>query len=468
MRQHSSSNSIFTSQFRPAVFGFGLLLLSAASPAAGAPKLNFTGNSLDVIEITPEKNTGLDRIYVLYDLNNVRISYTAEGSSRPRWMRYSNLGGGYAEEVRGVVYNGSESTLDNPEGDMGYIIEDGDKTYYFWVVNYLPHRLSLKGLDASEYDCDASILSPQGEGGPINFYTISGQQRVLSRDLKISYSTLEWDDAQKLYRQVDATRTVEYLQDQISVRPPALCSTDFTLSGDRFLEHWRWGQSVTSSVVAPSAVEVHTEAIQESASSSDDTSVGSNLIKGEDALLGGSAPATIEFLAYPSDGVIHHEWQMARDENFENVDYRFNEQDLTYTFTEEGTVYLRYIGANADGSCEAYGDTYTVAIGASDLQCPNAFSPNGDGVNDEWKVAYRSLLDFKCWIFDRYGNQIIYFEDPNQGWDGTRGGKPVKSGVYYYVIQATGADGKKYKKSGDINILLQKKDSSSSSSASGE
>ena len=34
-----------------------------------------------------------------------------------------------------------------------------------------------------------------------------------------------------------------------------------------------------------------------------------------------------------------------------------------------------------------------------------------------------------------------------------RGDKPVRPGVYYYVIQATGADGKKYKKSGDINII---------------
>ena len=100
---------------------------------------------------------------------------------------------------------------------------------------------------------------------------------------------------------------------------------------------------------------------------------------------------------------------------------------------------------------------YTIGIGASDLRIPNAFSPNDDGVNDVWKVAYRSLLDFKCWIFDRYGNQIFHFTDPSKGWDGKYKGKTVKPGVYYYVIEAKGSDGTKYKKSGDINIVNYKK-----------
>ena len=96
-------------------------------------------------------------------------------------------------------------------------------------------------------------------------------------------------------------------------------------------------------------------------------------------------------------------------------------------------------------------------IGASDLRIPNAFSPNDDGINDIWKVGYRSLIDFKCWIFDSKGTQLYQFDDPSGGWDGKYRGKTVKPGVYYYVIQASGADGKKYKKSGDINILNYKK-----------
>ena len=112
--------------------------------------------------------------------------------------------------------------------------------------------------------------------------------------------------------------------------------------------------------------------------------------------LGGSAPAVIVFTAYVTEAVIHDEWQMSADPEFQTIDYRWNEREVEYSFEDEGTYYVRYIGSNADGSCEVYGDTYTVSIGASELRIPNAFTPNGDGVNDVWKVAYRSLLDFKC------------------------------------------------------------------------
>lgn len=443
---------------RLTVIAAGLFLGSiiAVEKAEAASTLTFNGASLKVLDFTPEKNTGLDRIYVVYDVSGVSASYTSVSGQRPRVLRYSNLGGGYAEEVTGAVFEGNTVTIENIQGDMGYIIEDGDATSYFWVVNYLPHRLQLRSADiAPEQECGSSMITVDGQGEPIHYFTISGQQRVLSREIEVDYTTLEWNQEQKIYLQKDETEVFEALTSTLTVRPAALCATEFTVSGDRFLKAWNWLQTVSTPEIRPVSVEVHTEAVQEPRDDSD-SETGSNMIKGDDSALGGSAPATIEFLAYPSDGVIHHEWQMSKRDDFEEVDYRFNEQDLTYTFTEEGTVYVRYVGANDDGSCEAYGDVYTVAIGASDLKCPNAFSPNGDGVNDEWKVSYRSLLDFRCWIFDRYGNQLYYFDDPAGGWDGNRGGKPVKSGVYYYVIQATGSDGKKYKMSGDINILRSK------------
>lgn len=449
------------------VFLLSFIMSSGVGTAVGAPGLSFQGASLKALEIMPEKNTGLDMIYVVYDVSGVGASFESATGNHPRWLRYSNLGGGYAEEIKDVSYSGSVSSISKLEGDSGYIIEDGDKTYYFWVVNYLPHRFSIRSVDAeSQSDCDASVLNVDGAGAPIHFYTISGQQKVLSRDIEVNYTTLEWDSGAKLFNQVDRTQNFEYLPEQLMVRPAALCPTEFQVSGDRFLKAWNWLQTATSPMISPTAVEVHTEALQDSETQSTeegDEPGASNLIRGEDSLLGGSAPCEITFYAYASDGVLHHEWQMSEDESFENIDYRFNEQDLTYTFLEEGTHYVRYIGSNADGSCEAVGETYAVSVGASELLCPNVFSPNGDGVNDEWKVAYRSLIDFECWIFDRYGNQLCHFTDPSLGWDGMRGGKAVKSGVYYYVIRAEGADGKKYKLSGDINILHGKPSGSSSS-----
>ncbi|MDE7160332.1 MAG: gliding motility-associated C-terminal domain-containing protein [Muribaculaceae bacterium] len=415
-----------------------------STPLAAAD-LNFSNTSQKPVSITPDKNTGLDRIYVLESMDNVVVSFRSTSNS-PVWYRYSTLGGGYAEEVESSFANGV-STLLNPEGDRGYIIEDGDKRFYFWLVNYGPKTFVLHSVEYSnDSSCDESILNIDCAAEPIVYYTINGQRRVLDRNIKIEYLNLSWDRENETYTQGSVVKTVESIEGPVRLTPPIYCPTTFTVTGDTFLE--KWGKTVTeeSPYIEPIAVICETKATQTPAPESE---YESNILKGETTDLGGSAPAEITFEAFVSDAVLHDEWQMSRYPDFDNVDYRFTTRVLTYTFNEEGTFYLRYMGSNADGSCETIGDTYTVNIGDSQLLCPNAFTPNGDGVNDVWRVAYRSLIDFKCWIFDRYGKQMYHFEDPAGGWDGA-GANP---GVYYYVIQATGADGKKYKKSGDINIL---------------
>ena len=117
--------------------------------------------------------------------------------------------------------------------------------------------------------------------------------------------------------------------------------------------------------------------------------------------------------------------------------------------------------ANAAGSCEAYSDNFQITVSESQLgigprgDLPNVFAPGStEGV---WKVSYKSLVEFHCWIFNRWGNLVFEFTDPDLGWDGTYHGKQVDTGVYYYVVTATGSDGVKYKKRGDITVLHYKR-----------
>ena len=85
------------------------------------------------------------------------------------------------------------------------------------------------------------------------------------------------------------------------------------------------------------------------------------------------------------------------------------------------------------------------------------FSPGtSTGVNDAFRVAYKSLVNYKIWIFNRWGNELYHSTNPTQGWDGKKSGKYVPPGVYFYVIEATGSDGVKYNKKGSINILRPK------------
>lgn len=438
--------------------------LLSAFTVNGAVKVDIEGSSNKIIHISPDKSTGLNELLVVRNISGCQIVCNQVDGFTAIISRYSNLGGGYAEEVKNITRNDNSIVINSPEGDMGYILEDRGTFYYFWVVNYHDHVFKASSLRGAEsQDCDYTNLVFNGEASPITYYTINGQPKVLSREIYINYVSQEFNEEESRYETTGMRKTYESLTSNIAITPPAYCATYFTLSGDRFLREWGEEIEVESGVIEPMAVECHTIAEQWK----DDDEM-SNVIKVEGDALGGSAPADIDFYAYTTEGVIHNEWQFSRDSEFRNLEYRFTEKNLSYTFNDEGTYYVRYVGSNYDGTCETFGDVFTVNIGASELICPNAFSPNGDGVNDIWKVSYRSLVDFHCEIFNRNGQKIYGFDSPEGGWDGTWHGKRVKPGVYFYVIMAKGADGKEYKKSGDINILGQKYNPMSGSASEGD
>jgi gliding motility-associated-like protein len=77
-----------------------------------------------------------------------------------------------------------------------------------------------------------------------------------------------------------------------------------------------------------------------------------------------------------------------------------------------------------------------------ELLIPNAFSPNGDGQNDIFRIANitdEKLIDFK--VFNRWGTILFRTTDPKQGWDGTNKGQAQPVGVYGYVIRIGYPDG---------------------------
>lgn len=422
-------------------------LLTIISVAASS--LSFIGNNKTVIADKPTSSTGLDEIYILYDLNGVSAQYNASSSAEVTWYRFSNLGGGYAEELSGITKQNNVYTLHKLDSDMGYIVQEGTTRHYFWIVDYSKHYFDIERIDfAPEQECDVVALNPVGLGAPIKYYTINGQLKELSRDIKLTYNTLEYNAETVSYNETTLTETYSSLSETIRAKAP-LCNTEFTLYGDRFLKSWNEEMSITSDSYIAIAVEAETTATQTIRENDNE--------KKEDTTLGGSAPVEIEFNAVCSDAVIFTEWQLATDAEFENITYRMNETQLTYTFREQGTIYVRFVASNYEGTCNYYSPTYEVFIGESSLECPNAFSPEGsEGINDEWKVSYKSIISFECHIFNRWGIKVAELNDPSQGWDGKHNGKYVPSGVYYYVIKAEGADGRKYNLNGDINIIKYK------------
>ena len=107
----------------------------------------------------------------------------------------------------------------------------------------------------------------------------------------------------------------------------------------------------------------------------------------------------------------------------------------------------------------------TFSLRGSSMHLFNAFSPNGDGTNDVYRVKTQSLLSFRMKIFNRWGQEVASGNQdtlPTEHednftyyvcWDGTYHGRVVEDGVYFILVEAEGSDGIKYVRRGDINIL---------------
>ena len=156
----------------------------------------------------------------------------------------------------------------------------------------------------------------------------------------------------------------------------------------------------------------------------------------------GTAPLTIHFIN-KSKGATSYNW------DFGGLGTT-NTTSPSFTFTDAVTN-VTLTATNALG-CKS---KYTLEIkNPSKLNIPNVFTPNGDGVNDVFKVLSIGIAELSAEIYDRWGLLIYRFSSSNAYWDGTNmSGSFVPEGTYFYLIKATGNDGVKFDERGFITLL---------------
>lgn len=387
------------------------------------------------------------KIYVVNGVENVSVSYTSSSTSH-QWFRYT----GKALEAEAIPCSqqGNTSVISGVEDGCGYFVrKEGELTEYVWIIDYAKHPFAVTSLavKSANNPCSGAVrLTPSPALDELSYRSPNtGKRVVIGRELTLSFTTLEWSDADRQFQEVERTLSDPNLaQDIDSVYLP----TVFALTGDRFSRHFEKEHTVYSDEFTPVAVLLR----------ADTTMVANEYENMSTAQAGLSAPATIHFSAHANEPIASiFTWKIyKKEEGEENAFIHFSDPEVEYTFTEKGDYTAAIEVSDATGACTAY-DEISVSVSESFLDVPNAFSPGtSPGVNDEFRVVYKSLVKFSCWIFNRWGQMLYHWTDPAQGWDGKKGGRYVSPGVYFYVIEAEGSDGIHYKKKGDINVLRPK------------
>lgn len=142
------------------------------------------------------------------------------------------------------------------------------------------------------------------------------------------------------------------------------------------------------------------------------------------------------------------------------------EEDTSFTLDKAGGYGIRlYVTFTQNGDTIEYAsDPMNVVISESKLTCPDGFSPNGDGINDYYRITAQSIVKLRATFFNRWGQAVhtVSLDDaehadgePNKLilWDGRNNGKYVRDGVYFLNLYGLGSDGIEYKFKKAINVL---------------
>lgn len=138
--------------------------------------------------------------------------------------------------------------------------------------------------------------------------------------------------------------------------------------------------------------------------------------------------------------------------------YTSIEQNPTFPYTEPGTYPVALV-VKSDHGCS---DTIVLPVVVGEdfgIYVPNAFTPNGDGLNDVFQPKGFGIVKYELHIFDRWGEKLFHTTTFEEGWNGTKQSKKdvkygiIEDGVYTWLINVTDVFGKAHELKGHVTLL---------------
>jgi gliding motility-associated-like protein len=134
-----------------------------------------------------------------------------------------------------------------------------------------------------------------------------------------------------------------------------------------------------------------------------------------------------------------------------------NIQNPSFQYTQEyGSTYPVVLVVTNQYGCVDSATLDVIVQPEFTFYVPNAFTPNGDGINEVFFGQGIGIAKYEMWIFDRWGNLIFTCTDINQSWDGTvqgKGGQLCQIDTYVWKVAITDVFDKKHKFIGHVSLI---------------
>ncbi len=318
-----------------------------------------------------------------------------------------------------------------PEHGEGYMVKVGAERDVFWVFDYEQLRPTISLIEA-ELDCERTMLHLEGELPKISYTRLSGKQMTYHRNCHVEYMSAAWSEDTEMW--VDSVAIEELTLEQEMTVSASPVATDYAISDMLAEQLGVAADTLRSPVYQPVALKAHPVTITTTRGKQGEMSNEVNRPYSPDDVLNMSAPLEVLFKANGLNAE-YYQWKLYKGSS---LMLTRSDAEHRYTFTDKGNY--RAVVAISNSQCQLDSVEFTISISESMVVVPNVFTPNGDGTNDEFRVVYRSLKEFHCWVYNRWGHLVYEWSDPAKGWDGTIGGRPAAEGAYFYVIRALGTD----------------------------
>ncbi len=383
----------------------------------------------------------------LCDGENGVISVTVNGGTAPYMYSVDN----------GMNYQSGNVFSGLPPGTYNVVVQDANECADKEIIELTSPGLPvIDTIAVTQANCGAAngTISITASGGTPDYqYSIDGGTTFQDAGTYTglaggTYEVLVQDDLGcQITQQAEVTQTSAAIPQILTDGPTNFCFYDsLTLDAGSQYEMYEWSTGETSQMISTNTGGTYFVTATDA-----DGCVGVGEITlsvtapftvnaGDDMTVGLAEDFDLGVVSGSSDYI--YTWSGGGDSA--------SGETVTFTADEIGT-FIYTVTAEIDG-CQVTDEVTITVEDRSTYDIPNAFSPNGDDLNDVFRVVASQsvqILDFK--VFNRWG-ELVY-DSPAGEWDGTFRGEQQVQDVYAYYIILQPINGESVELSGDVLLV---------------